>query len=357
MRRIALCLILMMAASAAWGKKAISYPPFSGAHSDGSDFSYWLYYAEKPDAWFATDEARRIADNILSYQLPHGGWSKQVDMVSGPHRPGTPQSHYRGGQSAFDNEATTAQMRYLARAFKATGDARYRDAFLRGVDYILRAQYPTGGWPQVYPLVSGYHRYVTFNDHAMTSVMELLRDILRHGGFEFVDARRRKALGSAFDKGLDYILKSQIRVNGRLTGWCQQHDPVTYEPRPGRSYEHVSLASAESAGILLLLVSLPDKAPAVERAIKAGARWLREARIDGYRQGKVNGLTALVPDPSGHVWARFYEIGTDRPIFSDRDGVIKYSIGEIGPERRNGYGWYTNSPDRLFQLLSELGDW
>ena len=354
-RTVLLCLILMPLGPGAWARKDISYRPFSGAHSDGSDFSYWLYYADKPDAWFATEEARRIADNVLSYQLPHGGWSKQIDMISAPHRPGAPQSHYRGGQGGFDNEATTAQMRFLARAYKATGDHRYRDAFLRGVDYLLHAQYPSGGWPQVYPLSGTFQRCVTFNDYAMTSVMELLRDVLRSRGFEFVDARRCKALNAAFEKGLDYILKSQIQVNGRLTAWCQQHDPVTYEPRPARAYEHVSLTSAESAGILLVLVSLRHKTPAIERAIQAGAAWLREARIDGYRQGKLNGLRALVPDPSGHVWARFYEIGTNRPIFSDYDGAIRYSIEEISAERRNGYGWYSNLPDRLLRLLGDVG--
>ena len=37
------------------------------------------------------------------------------------------------------------------------------------------------------------------------------------------------------------------------------------------------------------------------------------------------------------MWARFYEIGTNRPIFSDRDGFAKHDLSEIGYERRNGY--------------------
>jgi lysophospholipase L1-like esterase len=39
------------------------------------------------------------------------------------------------------------------------------------------------------------------------------------------------------------------------------------------------------------------------------------------------------------MWARFYEIGTNRPIFADRDGVAKHDLAAIGYERRNGYAW------------------
>jgi len=355
-RTVVLWLLLMLPIGSAWARQDLSYPPFSGAHSDGSDFSYWLFYHDKPDAWFESNEAMRIADHLLSYQLLNGGWCKQIDMVSAPYQPGRQKSIYSSGEATFDNEATTSQMRFLARTYNATHDARYREAFLRGVDYILRAQYPSGGWPQRYPLRHrDYHDYVTFNDFAMIAVMELTRDIVAREGFEFVDERRVRALRRALERGLDYILRSQIRVNGRLTAWCQQHHPVTYEPLPGRAYEQVSLVSAESAGILLLLVSLRRETRAIERSIQAGAAWLREVRIDGYRQGRLDGLTALIPDPKAHVWARFYEIGTSRPIFSDHDGRIRYSIEEVSPERRNGYGWYTNLPDRLFTVLGNTG--
>lgn len=47
---------------------------------------------------------------------------------------------------------------------------------------------------------------------------------------------------------------------------------------------------------------------------------------------------------AGPLWARFYEIGTNRPIFSDRDGQVRYALSEIGEERRTGYLWYTDEP-------------
>ena len=48
----------------------------------------------------------------------------------------------------------------------------------------------------------------------------------------------------------------------------------------------------------------------------------------------------LVADTASIIWARYYEIGNNKPFFCDRDGIKKYAIGEIGYERRNGYAWY-----------------
>lgn len=47
------------------------------------------------------------------------------------------------------------------------------------------------------------------------------------------------------------------------------------------------------------------------------------------------------------LWARFYEIGTNRPIFCGNNGVIKRSMAEVEPERRNGYMWYCKTPNEL----------
>jgi PelA/Pel-15E family pectate lyase len=56
----------------------------------------------------------------------------------------------------------------------------------------------------------------------------------------------------------------------------------------------------------------------------------------------------LVPTPgSGPTWARYYELGTDRPIFGDRDKTIHDTVNELSLERRNGYGWYRDTPKRV----------
>ena len=78
-----------------------------------------------------------------------------------------PQAH-----STIDNDATYTQMRYLARVFTATRLTRFQAAFRRGLDYLLKAQYPNGGWPQFYPLRDGYWSHITYNDDAMVGVLD-----------------------------------------------------------------------------------------------------------------------------------------------------------------------------------------
>ena len=49
---------------------------------------------------------------------------------------------------------------------------------------------------------------------------------------------------------------------------------------------------------------------------------------------------------AGPLWPRYSEIGTDRPLFGDRDLTIHDDVNEISAERRNGYGWFTDGPKR-----------
>ncbi|MBN1359965.1 MAG: pectate lyase [Sedimentisphaerales bacterium] len=293
-------------------------------------------YSNRPTEWYGSAEATRIADNILTWQSDQGSWPKNTRTMSRP---------YSGDRArlsgTFDNGATTGERRFLARAFVATQDARYRQAFLKGFDHILEAQYPSGGWPQYYPPSRQYHRHITFNDGTMVRLMEFLRDVAGMDEYEFVDAPRRAAAQAAFEGGIQCILKCQIVVDGKPTAWCAQHDEVTYEPRSGRTYELVSLSGAESAGILRLLMQLDNPSPEVVRAIEAAAAWFEAVKLTGIRVRRVNRDRVVVEDPNAPpLWARFYEIGTNQPIFCGRDGVKKYAMSEIEAERRNGYAWY-----------------
>lgn len=290
----------------------------------------------QPEGWFRSDEGRRAMDNVLSNQSSRGGWPKNTNTAAFRFT-GDPAKI----QGTFDNGATTGELRLLARAFNATQESKYGSAVLKGIDHVLEAQYPTGGWPQYYPPGQGYHRHITYNDDAMRRLMELLRDVATAKDFAFVDDTRRKAAQTSFDRGIVCIVKCQIKVNGKLTVWCAQHDEVNLEPRPARTFELVSLSGAESAGLLQLLMSLEKPSPEVVLAVHAGARWFESSKLTGIRQTVVNRDKKIVSDPQAPpLWARFYEIETNRPIFSGRDSVKKYDLSEIESERRNGYAWY-----------------
>lgn len=313
----------------------------------------WADVLKQPDAWYGTAEARAIADNVLGYQHPSGGWPKNIDMTVPPRGVTVVPDH---PEATIDNQATFTQIRLLARVHSASPDPRYRDAALGGIDYLLAAQYPNGGWPQFFPLRADYSRYITFNDGAMIGVMTLLDEVgAQRRGWEFVDQVRRAKARDAVRRGIDVILRSQVRVKGTLTVWCAQHDEVTLEPRKARAYEHVSLSGAESVGIVRFLMGRDPGSASIDRAIRSAVAWFEQATLHGWRLERradpalPGGFDrVMVRDGKAPpLWARFYEIGTNRPIFSGRDAVVRYSLAEIEHERRIGYAWVGDWPRTL----------
>src|SRR5207302_4477599 len=109
--------------------------------------------------------------------------------------------------------------------------------------------------------------------NAMARLMQFLRETYTSDLYAFVGAERRQAARRAFDRGVECILKCQIKVNGRLTAWCAQHDEKDYSPRPGRTYELVSLSGSESVGIVRLLMSLEDPGDEVVKAVEGAVAW------------------------------------------------------------------------------------
>lgn len=307
-------------------------------------------YLKKPDNWFRGEEAKHIAENLLSWQSVLGSWPKNTNTVGVRYTGDPAQLH-----GTFDNSATTDELRFLARTFQALKEPLHEQAFLKGFDHILKAQYPTGGWPQYYPPGKGYARAITFNDNTMVRLMDFLRDVAHSPSYAFVDTARRNTAQEAFDRGIQCILKCQIKVNDKLTAWCAQHDEIDFSPRPARTYELVSLSGAESVGLVRLLMSLDRPSSDVVQAIEAAVAWFESSRLTGLRMIQEKDAESpkgydkkVVKDPNGPpLWARFYAIETNKPIFADRDGIAKSNLADIGYERRNGYGWLGEWPASL----------
>jgi unsaturated rhamnogalacturonyl hydrolase len=323
----------------------------------------WRDVLDQRDAWYASPEAAAVADNVLVFQRDTGGWPKNVDMAApleGDARAAIAAAK-KSSDSTIDNGATVTQLRFLARVGAAAGRKDLEAAFARGLEFLLAAQYPNGGWPQYFPLRDDYSRHVTFNDGAMVGVMRLLRDVAGGGSpFAFVPDASRESARRAAARGLEFVLAAQVRVSGTLTAWCAQHDSVTLVPRPARRYEPVSLSGQESVGIVAYLMDVADEQPCDQRlaaAVEAAVRWLRAVRIEGVRVRRVAKADApggtdleVVDDPGAPpLWARFYEIGTNRPLFLGRDGIVRGSLAEIEHERRNGYSWLGTYASRLLE--------
>lgn len=329
-----------------------------------TDLIDWDEVLEQEENWYSSSEAIRIADNVLFYQHQNGGWPKNIDMaqvLSEFEKDSIREEQAAGGTTlsniTIDNGATYTQMRYLARVYDVTDAERFRASFLRAVDYLLEAQYETGGWPQYYPIREGYYENITFNDGAMIGTMRMLRDVAEAEElYTFVDSTRRQRASAAVDKGVEAILNMQITQDGQRTAWCAQHDPETLEPAWARSYEPPSIAGAASAGIVRFLMVIEEPTPEILAAVEGAVEWYRDTAIHGYKyegfideEGRED--KRFVEDlDEGPLWARFYEIETNRPIFMNRDSDIFYEYSKVPQERRAGYDWYG---DWAVELLAE----
>ena len=328
----------------------------------------WKNALRQPAGWYSSPEAIRIAENLLLYQREVGGWDKNIDMALalGPAERATlakeksdPESH-----STIDNDGTYTQLRYLARVYTATHDARFEASFRRGFEYLLKSQYPNGGFPQFFPLREGYYTHITYNDDAMVGVLELMRDVAASKtDYVFLSDNDRSRARQAVQKGIECILKTQIVQDGKLTVWCAQHDEHTFAPAKARAYELPSFSGSESAGIVHFLMGIEKPSPEVVKSIEAAVAWFRANQITGIKvvtqaaPGTPKGTDrVVVADASAPpLWARFYELGTNRPMFSGRDSVVKYSMAEIEYERRNGYSWYSDRPAAI--IGKEYSEW
>ena len=317
-----------------------------------------------PSSWYAGPDARHVADTIVSFQTPAGGWGKNVDR-SGPLRqrgqhyvpieklPANARTDMVDENWSYvgtiDNNATTSEMRFLARvqaSLPGIDGEPYRAAFLKGVHYLLSAQFPNGGWPQVYPLQGGYHDALTYNDDAMSDVVTLLEDVGgQRGDYAFVPGTTAADARSAVARAIRVILATQVRIDGKRTIWGQQHDALTLAPAGARNFEPASLSSYESANLLILLMRMPDPSPEVRAAVRDGVAWLRDHAIHDVEWTRgTDGRTLVAKPGAPPIWSRFYDLATMKPIFGDRDKSIHDAVGELSRERRDGYSWFSAGP-------------
>lgn len=320
---------------------------------------------QSEDSWFATGEAKIIAENVLLYQREIGGWPKNTQMqepLSSAEKEHLKKLKNTNEEATTDNGATTQELYFLSKMYQATGNEIYKQSFLKGVDYLLEAQYDNGGWPQFYPLKKGYYTYITYNDNSMVNILRVLQDLKNDTGKYAVklSPEKIKDIDKALRKGVDCILKTQYKQNGILTVWCAQHDENTLQPAKARSYELPSLSGAESAGIVLFLMSLENPSPEVINAVNSAVKWFEKTKITDIRitreldkkTGKPN-TVVIKENNSDPLWARFSELDDNTPFFCDRDGIKKSHLADIGEERRNGYAWYSDAPSTVLKRYPE----
>jgi len=310
-----------------------------------------------PTEWFAGTEARALGDAILSFQSPTGGWSKQVDYAKGIRPRGMHWSaqgsaeepwHYT---ATIDNKSTTEQIRFLVKLWDATGSDSAKRGIGNALDYILAAQFPNGAWPQVYPLEGGYHDHITINDNALIEILCVLDLLIRRGADDpMMDADRRRLASIAFARGVDCLLHLQFVQRGTPTVWCAQYDSISLAPAAARLKEPAALSSSESVDIVEFLMKLPAPSPEIRSAIEHALAWFEATALTHLRPVQRDGRTWLDPSPGPNprLWARFYDVENNRPMFSGaQDGFVYDTFNEMQARNHAAYRFFTDKPSEL----------
>jgi len=343
-----------------WNPKKSNDEGLEKTKPDWKLVSWNEIFSQNP-LWYETDEAARIADQVVLYQKDNGGWEKNLDMTR-MLTLGEREKLVREKSSietTIDNRTTYTQIAFLAKVITGslrkttppTNFPKHKEAFFKGLDFLLSMQYENGGFPQFFPLQNNYSRYITFNDNAMIGALKVLREIAKRKEYYlFVDEERRRKAEKAVEKAIPLILKLQVEINGKKTVWATQYNEKTLKPADARKFEPASLTAGESVGIVrfLMLDSKPNQE--IIDSIEAAITWYKSNKLSGIRWEKVKGENTVVKDKNAPpIWARFYEFETMKPIFIGRDAVIHYDVMEIEAERRNGYAWYVSEPNELIE--------
>ncbi|MDX1364865.1 pectate lyase [Arenibacter latericius] len=328
----------------------------------------WTTIANKmPSDWYGSEEAKLVAENVLFTQKKIGGWEKNKNY----HHPlsESEKENYRNNRNnigaTFDNGATITELKFLAKVYAKLKDDRYKIAFTKGLNYIFSAQYSNGGWPQFFPPRKGsvaYSGHITYNDYAMVNIMKFLKEIWtdneEYASLQLSNNIIEKVKNSYY-KGIQCFLDTQITYKGKLAVWCAQHDSVTLAPTKARSYELPSFSGSESVGIVQMLMEIDNPSKEVIDSVNGAVEWFTNNKIDGIKivteiqsDGKKDRIV-VADSYAPPLWGRFYDLDTSTIFFCSRDGIKRKSLAEISHERRNGYSWYTNAPQKVLKIYPE----
>ncbi len=329
---------------------------------------------DKPAEWYGSDEAKVLTANIISFQTPAGGWGKNQPRNVPPRQrgqayvigeepvrptgdfdiPSDRSWHYVG---TTDNGATIHEIRFLARVIAATGDAAAKASAIKGLNYFLNAQFPNGGWPQVWPLEGGYHDALTLNDNAMISVTSLVSEAGRgQGDYAFVPAELRTRLLAAEQRALDVFLAIQVKVDGKPTLWAPQYDALTLTPCSARNFEMPALSTTDSGSLLIYLMKLPNPSAGLKSAIRTGIATLQSLAIrdmDFTYVAEIDARRFIEKPGALPIWGRYLDLKTMKPIFGDRAKIIYDNVADVEKGGRKGYAWYSRNPQKAIDAFAE----
>jgi len=291
------------------------------------------------DAYRATGDpayleyAKRAANVLIYGQHPAGGWHYLIDFdmtgivewyrtTASQYINGMEEHRHFWGNCTYDDDVTQSATRFLLHLYMETLDPAYRTPLLKALDFMLESQYPSGGWPQRYPLkydyahdgLPDYSSNYTMNDGAMKNTIYTLIEAYEKLGDEaYLDAAKR---------GVDFIIMIQ-GPEGQAAwaeqyymdlkpAWARTHEPPGIMPR-------VTIECIRTLERMYLMTGDRRYLAPIPGALK----WFRDS--------------TLRKEPDGRSFmARFYTPGDNLPIH-------KHWTGEYNEEGYETF-YYNQDP-------------
>jgi len=298
---------------------------------------------------FYLDAATAAAEAIVHGQLASGGWANCIDFNPRGER----TAQYRNGRgrgknnSSLDDGQTQSAIRLLIHADRAHEfrQPAIHEAARIALDALLAAQFPNGGFPQVWtgpvtpqPIVKAsypeydwrtdgrikeYWNMYTLNDDVPGYVAQTLIDAAAiYDDPRYLQALRR--LG-------DFYLVAQMPEP--QPGWAQQYN---YQMQPiwARKFEPPAVASDETQEAVATLMKIYEATGDTKylAPIPPALTWLHRSRL-----------------PDGRL-PRYFELQTNRPLYMTRIGD-KYTLTYDDARLPDHYGWKIES--RVPELVAQ----
>jgi PelA/Pel-15E family pectate lyase len=293
------------------------------------------------DAFYGTGDefylsaSERAAAALIRGQHSSGGWNYLIDFAGeaslrdwyetvGKNAWRLEEFHHLQDNATFDDGGTAEAANLILRLALETGKETYRDALERCLQFILKSQYPIGGWPQRYPPVEGgaekaqphYSSYITFNDDVAAENITFLLHCYR--------TLERAEIRNAISRAMNAFLVTQ--GTPPQAGWALQYD-LELKPAAARTYEPRAYATHTTADNIRQLFRFYELTadPRFLTGIPSALDWLDSVRLSEELRARYPGAT----HPT------FIEVGTNRPLFLHRTGsnvkngryVVDYTPG------------------------------
>lgn len=260
--------------------------------------------------------AQKAANAVIWGQSNEGGWNYMIDFAGdrsmkewyntiGKNGWRLEEFQHYYGNSTFDDDITSDAARFLLRMYLEKLDPVYKPALDKAIQFILKSQYPNGGWPQRYPLRYDFNKqghpdytsFYTFNDDVIwENVHFLVQCYLALGEERFLEPILR---------GMNFYLISQDGCGA----WGQQLT-MNMETAGARTYEPAAFlpsTTCENALLLLKFYQYTGDRKFLARVPDA-IKWLEETKLPADQAERER------------THPTFVEVGTNKPIYVHRKG-------------------------------------